>query len=73
MNKHALLKALTSAGVAASLVVGTDAVHQENETDTAEASETESQNYNYKGDTGHGTAVSSSILILKKLWKQTVI
>lgn len=54
MNKHALLKALTSAGVAASLVVGTDAVHQENETNTAEASETESHNYNYKGDTGHG-------------------
>lgn len=54
MNKHALLKVLTSAGVAASLVVGTDAVHQENETNTAEASETESHNYNYKGDTGQG-------------------
>lgn len=54
MNKHALLKALTSAGVAASLVVGTDAVNNEKYANTAEASETQSQNYNYKGDTGHG-------------------
>lgn len=54
MNKHALLKALTSAGVAASLVVSADAVNNENNENTAEASETQFQNYNYKGDTGHG-------------------
>lgn len=56
MDKYTLLKALTSAGVAASLVVGTDAVSPEDEENTAEASETESQDhhYDYEGDTGYG-------------------
>lgn len=56
MDKYTLLKALTSAGVAASLVVGTDAVNGEDEENTAEAAETESQDYDYRyeGDTGYG-------------------
>ncbi|WP_462422137.1 immunodominant staphylococcal antigen IsaB family protein [Salinicoccus sp. Marseille-QA3877] len=56
MDKYTLLKALTSAGVAASLVIGPDAVNGEDEENTAEASETESQDhhYNYEGDTGYG-------------------
>lgn len=51
MDKHALLRVLTSAGVAASIVVSTDAVKPDNDVSTAEASETAS--HNDKGGTGH--------------------
>lgn len=70
MDKHSLLKMLTSAGVAASLVAGTDAIKEENEENTAEATETESQNfhYNYEGDTGYG----DGSFILDPAFKKTL-
>ena len=51
MDRHALLKVLTSAGVAASLVAGTDAVKPDTDVSTEEASDTAS--HNDKGGTGH--------------------
>lgn len=59
MDKHALLKVLTSSGVAASSVFSTDAVKADDDVSTAEAAGTASHNYNDKGATGyndgHGT------------------
>lgn len=57
MDKHALLRVLTSAGVAASIVVSTDAVKPDNDVSSAEASETAS--HNDKGGTDHNDGNNS--------------